>query len=84
MLFHSKFEKENPLILEDQRIGRLLVFKECLKNNIEPFFIEHEISEDYYALLESATDNIEELCTLCHKAKERFFVKCQNSVKIIK
>ncbi|MBQ7106909.1 MAG: helix-turn-helix domain-containing protein [Clostridia bacterium] len=83
LLFHSKFEKENPLILEDRRIGRLLVFKECLKNNIKPFVIEHEISKDYYALLDSATDNIEELCDLCHKAQERFFVKCQNRVKII-
>jgi len=84
LLFHSKFEKENPLILEDRRIGKLLVFKECLKNNIKPFVIEHEISEEYYALLESATDNIEELCDLCHKAQERFSVKCQNSVKNIK
>ncbi len=83
LLFHSKFEKENPLILEDRRIGKLLVFKECLKNNIKPFVIEHEISEDYYALLEFATDNIEELCDLCHKAQERFIVKCQNRVKII-
>ena len=83
LLFHSKFEKKSPLILEDRRIGRLLVFKECLKNNIKPFVIEHEISEDYYALLDSATDNIEELCDLCHKAQERFAVKCQNRVKII-
>ena len=83
LLFHSKFEKESPLILEDRRIGRLLVFKECLKNNIEPFVMEHEISEDYYSLLESATDNLEELCTLCHKAQERFSVKCQNRAKII-
>ena len=82
-LLYSKFEKENPLILDDRRIGKLLVFKECLKNNIKPFVIEHEISEDYYALLESATDNIEELCDLCHKAQERFSVKCQNRVKII-
>lgn len=83
LLFHSKFEKESPLILEDRRIGRLLVFKECLKNNIEPFVMEHEISEDYYSLLESVTDNLEELCTLCHKAQERFSVKCQNRAKII-
>lgn len=83
LLFHSKFEKESPLILKDQRIGRLLVFKECLKNNIKPFVIEHEISEDYYALLEFKTDNIEELCDLCHKAQDRFSVKCQNRVKII-
>ena len=83
LLFHSKFEKENPLILKDGRIGRLLVFKECLKNNIKPFVIKHEISKDYYAMLEFATDNIEELCDLCHKAQERFIVKCQNRVKII-
>ena len=74
LLFHSKFEKKNPLVLDDRRIGRLLVFKECLKNNIKPFVIEHEISEDYYVLLDSVTDNIDELCDLCHKAQERFFV----------
>lgn len=83
LIFHSRFEKESPLILEDQRIGKLLVFKECLKNDIKPFVIEHEKSKDYYALLELATDNIDELCGLCHKAQERFFVKCQNRVKII-
>ena len=74
LLFHSKFEKKSPLVLDDRRIGRLLVFKECLKNNIKPFVIEHEISEDYYVLLDSVTDNIDELCDLCHKAQERFFV----------
>ena len=83
LLFQSRFEKENPLILEDGRIGRLLVFKECLKNNIKPFVIEYEKSKDYYALLEFATDNIEELCDLCHMAQDRFSVKCQNRVKII-
>ena len=83
LLFHSKFEKESPLILEDRRIGRLLVFKECLKNNIKPFVIEHEISKDYYALLESEAENLDELCALCHKAQERFSVKCQNRVKIL-
>lgn len=83
LIFHSKFEKENPLILKDQRIGRLLVFKECLKNNIKPFVIEHEISKDYYALLEFAAGNIEELCDLCHNAQEHFSAKCQNRVKII-
>lgn len=83
LLFHSKFEKENPLILKDGRIGRLLVFKECLRNNIKPFVIEHEVSNDYYALLEFATGNIEELCALCHKAQEHFSAKCQNRVKII-
>ena len=83
LLFQKKKKKENPLILEDRRIGRLLVFKECLKNNIKPFVIEHEISKDYYALLESATDNLDELCALCHKAQERFSVKCQNRVKIL-
>ena len=46
LLFHSKFEKKSPLILEDQRIGKLLVFKECLKNNIKPFVIEHDVSKD--------------------------------------
>ena len=41
--FHVKFERIHPF-----RIGRLIMFKECLRNNIVPFIIEDELKLYYY------------------------------------
>lgn len=38
--FHVKFEKIHPFQDGNGRIGRLIMFKECLKYNIVPFIIE--------------------------------------------
>lgn len=45
--FHYKFEKIHPFQDGNGRVGRLIMFKECLKYNIPPFIIE-DISKDYY------------------------------------
>ena len=37
--FHYKFEKIHPFGDENGRVGRMIMFKECLKNNIMPFII---------------------------------------------
>ena len=40
--FHVRFERIHPLSDGNGRIGRLIMFKECLKNNIIPFIILDE------------------------------------------
>ncbi|MBQ4559535.1 MAG: Fic family protein [Tyzzerella sp.] len=45
--FHYKFEKIHPFQDGNGRVGRLIMFKECLKYNIPPFIIE-DVSKDYY------------------------------------
>ncbi len=35
--FHVAFEKIHPFSDGNGRVGRLVMFKECLKNNIMPF-----------------------------------------------
>lgn len=45
--FHYKFEKIHPFQNGNGRVGRLIMFKECLKNNILPFIIE-DIDKEYY------------------------------------
>lgn len=46
--FHYKFEKIHPFEDGNGRVGRLIMFKECLKNNIMPFIIEEENRNFYY------------------------------------
>ncbi len=45
--FHYKFEKIHPFQDGNGRVGRLIMFKECLKYNIPPFIIE-DVSKEYY------------------------------------
>ena len=37
--FHYKFEKIHPFGDGNGRVGRIIMFKECLKNNIMPFIV---------------------------------------------
>lgn len=45
--FHYKFEKIHPFQDGNGRVGRLIMFKECLKNNIVPFIIE-DVDKEFY------------------------------------
>ncbi len=46
--FHVRFEKIHPFQDGNGRVGRLIMFKECLKNNIVPFIISDELKMYYY------------------------------------
>lgn len=45
--FHVRFERIHPFGDGNGRVGRMLMFKECLKNNIMPFIIL-DIDKPYY------------------------------------
>lgn len=48
LAFHVRFERIHPFRDGNGRIGRLIMFKECLKHNIVPFIIEDSIKMFYY------------------------------------
>ena len=45
--FHVRFEHIHPFQDGNGRVGRMIMFKECLKNNIMPFYIEDRNKEFY-------------------------------------
>ena len=72
MEFHYEFEKIHPFQDGNGRIGRLIMFKECLRNGIVPFIIEDGIKEYYYRGLKEWKNERGYLLDTCLTAQDRF------------
>ena len=70
--FHYKFECIHPFQDGNGRIGRLLLFKECLKYNIVPFIIDEELKIFYYRGLKEWMNEHAYLRDTCLMAQDKF------------
>ena len=70
--FHVKFEKIHPFQDGNGRVGRLIMFKECLKYNIIPFIIEDDLKMFYYRGLAEWEAEKGYLRDTCLTAQDRY------------
>lgn len=70
--FHYNFECIHPFQDGNGRIGRLLLFKECLKYNIVPFIIDEELKMFYYRGLKEWQNEQGYLHDTCLAAQDKF------------
>mgnify|MGYP002705837115 CR=1 FL=1 len=70
--FHVKFERIHPFQDGNGRVGRLIMFKECLKYNIVPFIIEDDLKMFYYRGLKEWNHEKGYLRDTCLTAQDRY------------
>lgn len=72
--FHSRFEKIHPFQDGNGRVGRIIAFKECLKNNIIPFIILDNDKLFYYRGLNEYQNKKEKgyLIDTCLNAQDQY------------
>ena len=70
--FHVKFEKIHPFQDGNGRVGRLIMFKECLKYNIVPFIIEDTLKLFYYRGLKEWNNEKGYLRDTCLTAQDKY------------
>jgi Fic family protein len=70
--FHYRFEKIHPFQDGNGRVGRIILFKECLKHNIVPFIIEDEYKMFYYRGLKEFEKTPGYLMDTCLSAQDKY------------
>lgn len=70
--FHVRFERIHPFQDGNGRVGRLIMFKECLKYSIVPFIIEDNLKMFYYRGLKEWGREKGYLTDTCLTAQDRY------------
>jgi fido (protein-threonine AMPylation protein) len=70
--FHVRFERIHPFDDGNGRIGRLLMFKECLRWGVSPFILDDKRRSRYLSGLRSWDYDHADLLSICYEAQQRF------------
>jgi Fic family protein len=70
--YHYHFEKIHPFQDGNGRVGRLIMYRECLKNDIIPFIIDDEHKQYYYRGLREFETIKEYLMDTCLSAQDTY------------
>lgn len=68
--FHVRFESIHPFQDGNGRVGRLIMFKECLRHNIVPSIITDELKAFYYRGIKNWNDERGYLRDTCFSAQD--------------
>lgn len=68
--YHYRFERIHPFQDGNGRVGRLLIFRECLRNNITPFIIDESHKQYYYRGLKEFSSTRGYLIDTCLSAQD--------------
>ena len=71
--FHQKFEHIHPFQDGNGRIGRFIILRQCIENEIDLIAIDDEYNSEYRKALYNAqkTGNIEQLVEVFKKSQQR-------------
>ena len=77
--FHARYESIHPFQDGNGRTGRLILFRECLKNEILPIVIEDANRDEYLDALKGFREekNLDKLVNLFEKEQQFYLEKCK-------
>ena len=83
--FHQKFEHIHPFQDGNGRIGRFIILRQCLENNIDLIAIDDEYNKEYREALYKAqtTGSLEQLIQVLKRCQERLSEKMQSYIPTI-
>ncbi len=83
--FHQQFEHIHPFQDGNGRIGRFIILRQCLENNIDLIAIDDEYNKEYREALYKAqiSENLEHLVQVFEKCQKRINEKLQSYIPTI-
>lgn len=83
--FHQRFEHIHPFQDGNGRIGRFIILRQCLENNVDLIAIDDEYNKEYREALYNAQTigNLEQLIQVFKKCQERLDEKLQSYIPTI-